>query len=81
MNIGFNTRTNPETCTHSGTIAVNSSGLERSICESCGHVSVSFNTGITGEVSRSAFAREADEQPETMLPDDVRVRQLVGAGA
>jgi len=80
MNIGFNNRINTETCAHSATIVVNSSGLDRSICESCGHVSVSFNTDITGEVSRSAFAREADERHETMPPRDVRVRQLVSAG-
>ncbi len=49
MNIGFNTRINPETCVHAKSIVVNTVGLQRLICETCGHVSVKFNDDTSNE--------------------------------
>jgi hypothetical protein len=62
-------------------MVVSSNGLERSVCESCGNVSVTFNTDSAGEVSRSAFAREADERQVAAPPHDGRGRRLVSASA
>ena len=61
MNIGFNTRINAQTCVHAKSIVVNTVGLQRLICETCGHVSVKFTDDTSNEVRRTAFARNADE--------------------
>ena len=61
MKIGFNLRINPETCVHAKSIVVNTVGLQRLICETCGHVSVKFSDNNSNEVQRTAFARNGDE--------------------
>jgi hypothetical protein len=71
MNISFNGRANPDTCAHADSITVNTVGVQRVICETCGHVSVNFIDDLGGEVSRTAFAREADQLRS--------VKHLVGA--
>jgi len=73
MNISFNSRPNPDTCAHADSITVNTVGLQRVICETCGHVSVNFIDDVGGKVSRAAFAREADELGS--------VKHLVGTSA
>ncbi|MEA1903251.1 MAG: hypothetical protein U9N56_06975 [Actinomycetota bacterium] len=35
-------------------------GLERVICEDCGHVTVRYESMIAGDIDRSAFSRRAD---------------------
>jgi hypothetical protein len=42
-------------------------GVERSICETCGHIGVRFTTELSGPVFRSRFARPADEAVESPL--------------
>jgi hypothetical protein len=42
-------------------------GVERSICETCGHISVRFTTELSGPVYRNRFARPADEAVEDPL--------------
>jgi hypothetical protein len=37
-----------------------SNGLERVICEDCGHISIRYESMISGDVHRSMFSREAD---------------------
>ena len=67
-----NHRSNPENCSHSGAITVRSTGIERIVCETCGHVSIRFETAANDEFQRDVFARQsrrdaidnrADRQP------------------
>ena len=61
MRIGFNSKPDPETCRHPLTMAVNAGGIERVICELCGHVSIDMTSDLVSSADRAAFAREADE--------------------
>lgn len=56
-------RTHPrqQDCSHDQTVNVISNGLERVICENCGHVTIRYESMITGDVKRSQFPRRADE--------------------
>ncbi len=47
-------------CAHRVTISVQASGIERQVCEACGHVSVQFVSGLSGEVDRDRFARPTE---------------------
>lgn len=47
-------------CAHRSTVSVQSSGVERVVCESCGHVSVHFVADLAGEVERDRFARPVE---------------------
>lgn len=47
-------------CKHQSTVSVISAGLERVICELCGHVSVRYESMIRQDVKRSQFTRQAD---------------------
>ncbi len=55
-------RTHPKRrdCTHMATLNVITGGLERVICEDCGHVSVRYESMISRDVHRSQFKRKAD---------------------
>jgi hypothetical protein len=55
---------------HGTTLSVIAAGIERSICETCGHISVSFVSEVAGPVTRRHFARPADEGLE---PDPLTV--------
>ena len=44
-------------CAHRSTVSVRSSGVQRVVCESCGHVSVRFLSDLAGEPERDRFAR------------------------
>lgn len=48
-------------CHHLSTVQVISGGLERVVCEDCGHVTVRYESMISGNVQRSMFSRRADE--------------------
>lgn len=48
-------------CLHETMLAVAASGVQRAICETCGHISVRFLSELEGPVFRSRFARPADE--------------------
>jgi len=67
-------------CAHRVTVTVQSTGVERVVCEACGHVSVQFLSGLTGEVDRDRFARpveregkhqRAEAEPDEQLLVDV----------
>lgn len=61
LGVGLATR-KQETCGHVSTITISSGGLEREICERCGHVSFQFGHQIQGAIDRNAFARPVDSQ-------------------
>jgi hypothetical protein len=44
-------------CEHSSTVKVQNSGLERTVCASCGHVSFRGLEGLSGKASRGQFER------------------------
>lgn len=81
MSIGITSKRNPETCSHAETITVNTVGLQRAICETCGHVSIRSIDDIYGQVSRTAFAREADQLRTTDARHNVMVKHMAGATA
>lgn len=56
-------RTHPRQrdCNHTRTLNVIAGGLERVICEECGHVTIRYESMISGDISRSQFSRLADE--------------------
>jgi hypothetical protein len=58
-------RPRPRQCLHETTISVTAAGVQRSICETCGHISVRFLTEMSGPVYRSRFARPADDAMAT----------------
>jgi len=47
-------------CAHSTTINVRNSGIERTVCESCGHVSFRGLEGLSGRADRRQFEREIE---------------------
>lgn len=49
------------TCAHTDTLSTLSMGIERVVCETCGHLSVHFHNSLTGPIDRERFARPADE--------------------
>lgn len=80
MNIGFNSKSTPESCAHARTLIVISAGLTRDICEFCGHVSVNFTAEMVGGISRDAFSRDADDHRLELSPRAEVVRHLVITG-
>lgn len=62
-------RTHPKhrDCTHYDTVNVICNGLERVICEQCGHVTIRYESMISGDVTRSQFPRRADEKARESL--------------
>ena len=50
-------------CGHADTVTVRNAGIERTICEHCGHVSLVAQEGLSGAVSRTQFARETERAP------------------
>ncbi len=47
-------------CSHQSTVTVITGGLERVICEDCGHVTIRYESMISGDLDRSKFSRDAD---------------------
>jgi hypothetical protein len=58
------TRNDAKTCAHTATLSTISSGIERAVCEDCGHLSVRFHHALAGPVERDQFARPADDVEE-----------------
>jgi len=54
-------RVRPGECPHDSVLTVLAAGVERSICETCGHIGVNFSTVVSGPLTRRHFARPADE--------------------
>lgn len=53
-------RTRPDLCMHEETLTTITCGLQRIVCESCGHVGVRYIRPIAGPIDRRRFARQAD---------------------
>lgn len=54
-------------CEHPNTVTVRNSGIERTVCEACGHMSFRGLDGLSGKARRSQFERDVE-----------RVEQRVG---
>jgi hypothetical protein len=66
MNIGAGLATRKQkTCTHVSTMTINSAGIERDICEKCGHVSFRFEDHQFEGADRDQFARPIDDQQKS----------------
>ena len=62
MNIGAGLAARKQrTCDHASRVTINSAGLEREICEACGHVSFKFEEIDRDKVERDQFARPTDD--------------------
>ncbi len=60
-----------EECLHAETISTTTAGLERIVCEACGHLSFRFPEASIGPVDRERFIRPADvPAPEPVVYDD-----------
>jgi hypothetical protein len=58
-------------CLHTETISTTTAGLERIVCEACGHLSFRFPEFLSGPVDREMFVRPADvPAPEPVVYDD-----------
>ncbi|MGA7097767.1 MAG: hypothetical protein WB245_09395 [Acidimicrobiia bacterium] len=62
-------------CPHPSTLSTTTAGLERIVCESCGHLSVRYLDGLDHPVDRRQFARPADrfqrDQPTATRGDHI----------
>lgn len=47
-------------CEHTATITVSNAGIERTVCETCGHVSINAHEGLSGSAKRSQFERDTE---------------------
>lgn len=50
-----------DACPHASRVVIGTHGIERQICESCGHVSFAFTGGELSDVDRDRFARPVDQ--------------------
>ena len=66
--MGFGLTTSKKrVCSHEETLTVNAAGIERVICEVCGHVSIRFHDDVLNDVERAALAREVDDAMKRSL--------------
>jgi hypothetical protein len=65
-------------CLHESNLSVAAAGVERSICENCGHISVVFLTEMSGPVYRRKFARPADEAADSPLCNPFAEEERLG---
>lgn len=49
-------------CDHPTSVTVRNSGIERTVCETCGHVSFRGLEGLSGEADRSQFERDIERE-------------------
>lgn len=56
-------------CEHPRTVIVHNAGIERTVCESCGHVSFTRLDGLAGSADRRQFEREVDRPERTADTD------------
>lgn len=50
----------PADCHHPSTVTIRNGGIERTVCETCGHVSFRAAEGLSGDVERQRFEREVE---------------------
>lgn len=63
-------------CKHTRRVVVRTAGMERSVCESCGHVSFESGAEALNEVKRSDFARASEIEATDDIPDFGRVEEV-----
>lgn len=51
-------------CSHPNSVTVRNSGIERTVCESCGHISFRGLEGLSGKAQRSQFERDVERSEE-----------------
>lgn len=49
-------------CAHSNNVTVCNSGIERTVCENCGHVSFRARKGLSGTADRRMFERQVESE-------------------
>lgn len=54
----------PANCEHLRIVTVRHAGIERTVCETCGHVSFRNVEGLSGAVDRSRFERNIERSKE-----------------
>jgi hypothetical protein len=47
-------------CEHTSSVTVRNAGIERTVCETCGHVSFRASEGLSGTVDRRMFERDIE---------------------
>jgi hypothetical protein len=60
VTVGARRRPTMENCPHRDTLTTTTNGLERTVCETCGNLSVRYTLVLNGPVTRARFARPAD---------------------
>lgn len=50
-------------CDHPTTVTVRNSGIERTVCETCGHVSFQSLESLSGTADRRRFERAIERTP------------------
>lgn len=53
-------------CDHARRITVRNSGIERRVCERCGHVSFRAEEELSGTTDRSRFEREVERTAQSV---------------
>lgn len=53
-------------CDHHDVVTIRNPGIERTVCESCGRVSIAASEGLSGSVQRSQFERDAERPRQTV---------------
>lgn len=64
-------------CRHTQTLSTITAGLERTVCEDCGHLTISERGGLDGPIERARFARPADSLHEETESATIRERPKV----
>lgn len=53
-------------CRHQTTVTVRNSGIERTVCETCGHVSFQPRESLSGSADRRMFERAIERTPGSL---------------
>lgn len=54
-------------CAHERSVTVRTAGIERTVCERCGKVSIQPLEALSGRVDRSSFERESERSHTPMF--------------
>jgi len=73
-------KTRPDLCRHEETLTTITGGLQRIVCESCGHLSIRYIRPIAGPIDRRRFARQADLIHEMMAEAEAIKQGSDGSG-
>lgn len=60
-------------CEHTETLTVTSAGVERTVCESCGHLSFRYLAEHNSEIDREMFARAVEQLDATASVEEPAV--------